>query len=110
MDINAVLRRNVYSIIFEDGCYFIDSEKNKEYYSIFIRFLLPIYAFCYLSGIILQNIYYLAKREKKKERIVDYYYDAANCACTTMVILNAGLILLLSFFFSFMIYTLKSFL
>ena len=90
---------NIYRIIFEDGSYFINSDNNKDYFFIFIRFLLPIYTFCYLSGILSQNLYYLAKRENKKKKRYDYYYDDSNCACTTSMILNAGVALVLSFIF-----------
>ena len=91
------LESSIYQIIIEGGYTFINDKNEEDYSFIFIRFLFPIYTFCYLTGILSKYLFHLVKiKKRRKIRINDCYFDDRNCACMTSIILNAGIALLFS--------------
>ena len=92
-------RGNIYHMMFQDGAHFIGYKHDEEYCFIFVRFLFPIYTFCYLSGILSKNLFYVVYKETGKEKPNDCYFDESNCACMTSIFINAGFALVLSLIF-----------
>ena len=100
MDYYCCAKSNIYQIIYVDGFTFINNKDEKdEYCFIFIRFLFPIYTFCYLSAILSKNLFHIIKIETKKVRANDCFFDDESCACMTSIFLNAGVALILSLIF-----------
>ena len=88
-------------MMFYDGFTFINKRHEEDYSFIFIRFFLPIYTFCYLTGILSKYIFHLIKPDSKKERRFGYYFDDRNWACITSIFINAEVELILAFIFFF---------